>query len=64
MSAVGLVSGLFQVRFLFRAVARVVNCPGVSGGCVLVLQGSFPVWFENITGVLSSFLPLVGPLSS
>ena len=53
LRARGLVAGLFQVRG--------VNCAWVSGGCTLVLQRSFPVWFENITGVLSSFFPLVGP---
>ena len=24
-------------------------------GCTMVVQRSFPVWLENITGVLSSF---------
>ena len=32
--------------------------------CALVLQRSFPVVFEVISGVLSSFLPSVGSLSS
>ena len=40
-------------------------CELVAGepGCTMVSQRSFPVWFEYITGVLSSFLPSVGPLS-
>ena len=33
----------------------------VQPGCTMVLQRSFPVWLEYITGVLSSFFPLVGP---
>ena len=44
----GLVSGLFQVRCLFRAARSVANCVLVSGGCTLVVQRSFPVGVEVI----------------
>lgn len=64
LRARGLVDGLFQMRFLFRAVMRVANCALVSGGCTLVVQWSFPVVFEVICDDLSSFLLSVGLLSS
>ena len=41
-------SGLFQVRCLFRAARSVANCVLVSGGCTLVVQRSFPVGVEVI----------------
>ena len=37
MRARSLVSGLFQRRFLFRTVVKVVNWSLVSGGCRLVV---------------------------
>ena len=39
---------------------RVVNCAWVSGGCALVVQGSFPVWFEVICDDLSSIFAFGG----
>ena len=37
----GLVPGLFQRRFLLRAVVGLANCAWMSGGCTLVVQRVF-----------------------
>ena len=44
LRARGLVAGLFQVRFLFRAVVRVANCAWVSPVVRLLCNGLFWWW--------------------